>query len=70
MPRRLTAAVVGLTAATWWLATGPVRRGWGGLAAGGAAEAVGGPIGLAVAPTIAALTRAARSAECANTLPA
>jgi hypothetical protein len=64
VPRIVTAVVVGLKAAAWWLATSPIRRGWGcvlaGLAAGGAAYAVGGPVGLALA---------ARSADLVNTLP-
>jgi hypothetical protein len=74
LPRIVTAVVVGLKAAAWWLATAPVRRGWGcvlaGLAAGSAAYAVGGPVGLAVAPAVAALGLAARSADLMNTMPA
>jgi hypothetical protein len=74
VPRIVTAVVVGLKAAAWWLATSPVRRGWGcvlaGLAAGGAGYAVGGPVGLAVAPAVAALALAGRSSDLMNSLPA
>ena len=73
VPRLLTAAVVGLKAAAWWLATSRICRVWGcaaaGLVAGSAAYALGAPVCLAVAPAVAALTLAVRSVELVNTLP-
>ena len=58
--------MVGLKAAAWWLATHRLRRGWGcvvaGVLAGGAAYALG-PVAVAVAPAVTALSLAARSAE-------
>jgi hypothetical protein len=72
LPRLAAAAVVGLKAAAWWLATNRLRRGWGcvvaGVLAGGAAYALG-PVAVAVAPASTALSLAARSAELVNTLP-
>jgi hypothetical protein len=66
LPRLAAAAVVGLRAAAWWLATSRLRRGWGcvvaGVLAGGAAYALG-PVAVAVAPAVTALSLAARSAE-------
>ena len=66
LPRLAAAAVVGLKAAAWWLATSRLRRGWGcvvaGVLAGGAAYALG-PVAVAVAPAVTALSLAARSAE-------
>ena len=66
LPRLAAAAVVGLRAAAWWLATSRLRRGWGcvvaGVLAGGAAYALG-PVAVAVAPAATALSLAARSAE-------
>ena len=73
LPRLAAAAVVGLRAAAWWLATSPARRGWGcalaGLAAGATAYALG-PAALAAVPAVAALALAAQSAEFVNALPA
>jgi hypothetical protein len=69
LPRLAAAAVVGLKAAAWWLATHRVRRGWGcvvaGVLASGAAYALG-----PVAPAVTALSLAARSAELVHALPA
>jgi hypothetical protein len=66
LPRLAAAAVVGLKAAAWWLATSRVRRGWGcvvaGVLAGGAAYALG-PVAVVVAPAATALSLVARSAE-------
>jgi hypothetical protein len=66
LSRLAVAAVVGLRAAAWWLATSRVRRGWGcvvaGVLAGGAAYALG-PVAVAVAPAAFSLSLAARSAE-------
>jgi hypothetical protein len=66
LPRLAAAAVVGLKAAAWWLATSRLRRGWGCVVAGvlacGAAYALG-PVAVAVAPAVTALSLAARSAE-------
>ena len=66
LPRLAAAAVVGLRAAAWWLATSRLRRGWGcvvaGILAGGAAYALG-PVAVAVVPAATALSLAARSAE-------
>jgi hypothetical protein len=65
LPRLTAAAVVGLRAAAWWLATSRLRRGWccvvAGVLAGGAAYALG-----PVAPAVTALSLAARSAELVN----
>ena len=73
LPRLAAAAVVGLRAAAWWLATSRLRRGWSfvvaGVLAGGAAYALG-PVTVAVAPAVTALSLAARSAELVNVLPA
>jgi hypothetical protein len=72
LPRLAAAAVVGLRAAAWWLATSRLRRGWGcvvaGILAGGATYALG-PVAVAVAPAATALSMAARSAELLNTWP-
>jgi hypothetical protein len=72
LPRLAAATVVGLKAAAWWLATSRLRRGWGcvvaGVLAGGAAYALG-PVTVAVAPAVTALSLAARSAELVNTWP-
>jgi hypothetical protein len=66
LPRLAAAAVFGLKAAAWWLATSRVRRGWGcvvaGILAGGAAYALG-PAAVAVAPAVTALSLVSRSAE-------
>jgi hypothetical protein len=69
LPRLAAAAVVGLRAAAWWLATHRFRRGWGcvvaGVLAGGAAYALG-----PIVPSVTALSLAARSAALANAWPA
>jgi hypothetical protein len=66
LPRLVAAAVVGLRAAARWLSTSRVRRGWccvvAGVLAGWAAYALG-PVAVAVAPAVTALSLAARSAE-------
>ena len=72
LPRLTAAAVVGLRAAAWWLATSRLRRGWSfvvaGVLAGGAAYALG-PVAVAVAPAATALSLAARSAERVHAWP-
>jgi hypothetical protein len=71
LPGLAAAAVVGLKAAAWWMATNRIRRGWGcvvaGVLAGGTAYALG-PV--AVAPAVTALSLAARSAELVHAWPA
>jgi hypothetical protein len=73
LPRLAVAAVVGLKAAAWWLATSRLRRGWccvvAGVLAGGAAYVLG-PVALTVTPAATALSLAARSAELVHAWPA